>query len=150
MSEQSSRSSFCESQDSVLTEEALQSCHKMTLKDELIWKEAAERMYGAVLGIEQGEWFDSFNSIQLYNLYLTASILYYRQNISIMSDHKFDLLCRYLLLRYDIIKEKLWNKELFSKERLSAGTGYDIKKYPAAIYCISQHYIRIKPNEGVL
>lgn len=114
------------------------------MKDELIWQEAAERMYETVLRIEQGEWFDSFNSIQLYNLYLTASILYYRQNISILSDHKFDLLCRYLLLRYDIIKEKLWNKELFSKERLNAGTAYDIKKYPAAIYCISQHYVRVQ------
>lgn len=114
-------------------------------KDELIWQEAAERLYNAVREIEQGEWFDSFNPIQLYNLYLTASILYYGQNISIMSDHKFDLLCRYLLIRYDIIKKVIWNKELFSKERLSAGTGFDIKRYPAAIYCISQHYIRIKP-----
>ena len=113
------------------------------MKDEQIWKEAADGLYEAVKKIEKGEWFDSFHPIKLFNIYLVASLLYYYNNVSIMSDRKYDSLCRYLLIRYDLIKDIIWNKELFTKERLQAGTGFDIK-YPAAIYCISQHYERIK------
>jgi hypothetical protein len=119
------------------------------MKDEQIWKEAADGLFEAVNKIEAGEWFNSFNPIKLFNLYLVASLLYYRHSISVMSDRKYDLLCRYLLLRYDRIKEIVWNKELLNKERLQAGTGFDIETYPAPIYCISQHYIRLMRNNNV-
>jgi len=113
------------------------------MTDEQMWKEASDKMYESVRKIEQGKWFDDFNCIQLFNIYLIASILYYRHPyISIMSDSKYDSLCRYLLVRYDLIKEVIWNKELLNKKRLAAGTGFDIDKYPTAIYCISQHYMR--------
>ena len=112
------------------------------VSDEQMWKEAADGLYEAVKRIEKGEWFDSFRPIQLFNLYLVASLLYYREDTSIMSDLNYDRLCRYLLIRYDFIKKIIWHKELLQKERLKAGTGFDIK-YPSAIYCISQHYTRI-------
>lgn len=115
-----------------------------TLTDDIMWQEAAQRLHTAAERISGGEWFDSFPPIQLWNLYLVACNFYYNHPyISIMPDHRFDLMCRYLLVRYDLIKKVIRNKELFTKDRLKAGTGFDLT-YPQPIYVISQYYWRIR------
>jgi len=112
------------------------------MDSELTWQEAAKRMYETVQKAEQGQWFGKFNLIQLFNIYLVASLLYYEQSVSIMSDPRFDALCKFLLKNYEEVKKVIWHKELLSQERLRAGTGYDLE-YPDAIRRISQHYLRI-------
>lgn len=112
------------------------------MRDELIWKEAAESFYETVMQLYRDVRFEHISNIRLFNLYLVACRLYYQENISIMTDTLFDSLCKYLLDNYEEIKEEIWHKNLLDKELLKAGTGYSLS-YPAPIYLISQHYIRI-------
>lgn len=58
---------------------------------------------------------------QMYVLYSISSLLYYQYDKSMMSDSKFDHICKLLLDNYD--------PEIIhvSKEDLKAGTGFSIK-----------------------
>jgi hypothetical protein len=56
-----------------------------------------------------------------YTLYRVSSCLYYIHDTSIMSDEKFDLICKDLLDNYDPMIIHV------SKKTLRAGTGYDLK-----------------------
>ena len=119
------------------------------MKDEEIWHSTAIRLLDAVSRIERGEPFESFHPIKLFNLYLAASYLYYRRDVSVMRDTSYDQLCGYLLDNYEAVQEVIRHKELLNKERLQAGTGFDLT-YPPAIVCIVQHYERIlyRRNKG--
>lgn len=105
--------------------------------------EAASKMYRVIQHIESGMLFEEFNFIALHNIYLLASFLYYKFNISPMSDNKFDMLCKYLLDNYDKVEKVVWHKDkTLSRDRLSAGTGFDIEIIPIWSRII-QHYQRI-------
>ncbi len=111
--------------------------------DNTIWFKAANKMYRIISHIESGMSFKEFNFIALHNIYLLASFLYYHYDTSPMSDNKFDMLCKYLLEHYEEVEKVVWYKDkTLSKDRLSAGTGYDIEITPIW-HGIIQHYQRI-------
>lgn len=58
--------------------------------------------------------------------YLITSHLYYHRNISIITDEKFDWICKKLKKYWKVIKHP--HKKLIDKGALSAGTGYYLKE----------------------
>lgn len=72
--------------------------------DRLIGMEVVSRMYPG----------------QMLQLYLMASYLYYCRADSVMTDHAFDYLCKYLLAEFDNFEHI--HKHLTDKESLEAGT----------------------------
>ena len=61
----------------------------------------------------------------LVPFYLIYCYLYYKKNISLISDSEFDNICKDLLENWDNINHM--HKHLISRESLEAGTGYDIE-----------------------
>lgn len=59
----------------------------------------------------------------LVPLYLMSCYLYYKRDVSIISDSKFDRLCQKLYENFDKLQHP--HKWLLSKESLKAGTGYE-------------------------
>ncbi len=59
-----------------------------------------------------------------------------------MSDTAFDGLCKYMLKNYDTLEHV--NKDLVTKDMLSAGSGYNLKEsdYPLRVQVISDELIR--------
>ena len=63
--------------------------------------------------------------------FLMASYLYYQCDISLLSDEKFDWMCKEMLFRWDNIEH--YHKHLISVEDLRAGTGFSISEYPGVV-----------------
>jgi hypothetical protein len=80
---------------------------------EVDWDTAAERMY-----TEFSTPLEVLKPWRLWMHYKVASYAYYGHNVSIMSDERFDALCREMLRRYD----PRWIH--CGRETLEAGTGY--------------------------
>lgn len=68
---------------------------------------------------------------QLLTYYLTSSYLYYKQDINVLTDMDYDLLCNKLYEKFDDVTH--YHKELVDKESLKAGTGYGLQSYPTRI-----------------
>ena len=76
----------------------------------------------------------------VFKWYLSTSYLYYKQNISFVSDKLYDSWCVYLAYNWDSFEHQ--HKHLITKNDLLAGTGYAIQ-YPtqvqhAALYLLNQ------------
>lgn len=63
--------------------------------------------------------------------YLMLCFLYYKHDISMVSDSFFDRLCKALELRYSILEH--CHKHLVDVEALQAGTGFNIVFYPQIV-----------------
>lgn len=64
-------------------------------------------------------------AVVAWSNYAALSYLYYVKNESVVPDHEFDYLCRWILANYDWIKTTDLNGYL-EREALEAGTGYNI------------------------
>jgi len=73
--------------------------------------------------------------------YLMASYLYYIENESMMYDHEYDYLCKFIYDNFDNIQHR--HKYLIDKESLKAGTGYKLNKedYPQIVIGAAYHYM---------
>ena len=73
------------------------------------------------------------NPASAISFYLAASYLYYRRDISILSDSCYDGICKWLLKNIDNLEHT--NHNLVDKEALKAGTAYHIKEedYPLRV-----------------
>ena len=63
--------------------------------------------------------------------YLMSSYLYYKEDKSVLTDEEYDYLCKRLLDEWDSVEHM--HKYLIDKGALKAGTGYQIKDYPARV-----------------
>ena len=70
--------------------------------------------------------------------YLMASYLYYREDLSLISDGLFDSICDKILGEWKTIKHP--HKKYITREGLKAGSGFYIKKYPT-ITIVSAHQV---------
>jgi len=68
---------------------------------------------------------------QLCTYYLTSSYLYYKEDLNVLTDTDYDLLCNRLYQMYDEVTHP--HKKLIDKESLGAGTGYGLEEYPTRI-----------------
>lgn len=66
--------------------------------------------------------------------FLVTSFLYYRENVSVISDEAFDWLCKQMVERWDEINHE--HKQFVSLDDLRAGTGYalDWARLPGRVY----------------
>lgn len=72
---------------------------------------------------------------QLFNLYLLTSILYYKHDVSFISDEVFDRMCALLVKRKGEAKTTIfWHGKLFDLEMLKAGSGFHVHVDNAPIY----------------
>lgn len=73
------------------------------------------------------------NPASAISFYLAASYLYYRKDISILSDSCYDGICKWLLKNIDNLEHT--NHNLVDKEALKAGTAYHIREedYPLRV-----------------
>lgn len=56
--------------------------------------------------------------------YLSCSLAYYVHDVSLISDHLFDSMCKMMLLHWDTIEHR--HKDLIDPEMLIGGTGYAV------------------------
>jgi len=82
------------------------------------------------------------NPASTFSWFLICSYAYYQRYESLMSDTAFDKMCEYMLKNYDTLEHV--NKDLVTKEMLSAGSGYNLKEsdYPLRVQVISDKMIR--------
>lgn len=68
----------------------------------------------------------------LHALYLVSSHLYYRMDLSMMQDHTFDRICRWMLDHYteDFQSLRSLDNHQLDRDSLSAGTGFNIEFGP--------------------
>jgi len=64
-------------------------------------------------------------------LYMMSSYLYYKKDTNVLSDGDFDAICKRLLAEWKDITYP--HKKFLKKGSLEAGTGFNIKKYPAIV-----------------
>jgi hypothetical protein len=71
--------------------------------------------------------------------YLMTSYLYYIRDVSLILDHHYDKLCKFMYDNWKHIKHKY--KSYILKEALVSGTGFYLKKedYPAEIVTAACH-----------
>lgn len=72
--------------------------------------------------VNSGVSFNLLKPVGLWNLYICASYLYYREDKSLLTDEKYDSLCRYILENITPIRDT----HLYDREALQAGSGYHI------------------------
>ena len=110
--------------------------------DQQLYHEAANKLHTDIQQLIAGSDFSQFNHIALHNIYLLTSFLYYQYNEIVISDNKFDALCKYILDNFDDFELVVRHKEhTLIRDRLTAGTGFDIKITPIW-YGIVEHYRR--------
>lgn len=63
--------------------------------------------------------------------FLMASYLYYKRDVSLLSDARFDKLCTELDAEWDDVEHR--HKHLIDRDALKAGTGFQIADYPNMI-----------------
>lgn len=76
---------------------------------------------------------------QKFKVYLFTSYLYYKENVSAITDGEFDLLCSELLRDWDNITHP--HKSLINKSDLEAGTGFAIQ-YPLMVESAARAWYR--------
>jgi NAD-dependent DNA ligase len=62
---------------------------------------------------------------------LTSSYLYYKEDLNVLTDTDYDLLCHRLYQKFDEVTHP--HKNLIDKESLGAGTGYGLEQYPTRV-----------------
>lgn len=66
--------------------------------------------------------------IMLHNLYLISSYLYYNLADQILSDHTYDLICRFILENFERFKAMVWwPDKTLDRELLAAGSGFSLE-----------------------
>lgn len=90
--------------------------------------EAAENFQALASMIDAGEVaLSEVPEVMLHNLYLVTSYLYYELHETILTDHSFDIICRYLLEHYERFRQIVWWPEkTLNKDLLSAGSGFSV------------------------
>ncbi len=65
--------------------------------------------------------------------FLMSSYMYYIQDKSLLHDHEYDSLCRFMLANWDSLEHR--HKHLISVDDLKAGSGFTIKEedYPQIV-----------------
>ncbi len=58
-----------------------------------------------------------------------SSYLYYKKDKAVLSDGDYDLMCKRMLTEWNDIRHP--HKSKIRKTALSAGTGYNYKRYPS-------------------
>jgi hypothetical protein len=83
----------------------------------------------------------------LVPFYLMSSFLYYKEDLSPLTDHKYDMLCKKLLKHWDDIEHQ--HKKYIDKEALSSGTGYYINwdELPSRIKGGAKHWYEVARSE---
>ena len=71
---------------------------------------------------------------------MMASYLYYKLDISLLSDTEYDQLAYILLRDYDLFEHQ--HKYLVTKDMLKAGTAYSIYKYPLMVMGACETYLK--------
>jgi NAD-dependent DNA ligase len=74
--------------------------------------------------------------------WLSASYAYYIRYESLLSDEAFDKMAKYILDNYNSLEHQ--HKHLITKDMLSAGSGYNLKKddYPLRVQVTADSFIR--------
>jgi len=75
-------------------------------------------------------------------IYLMSSYLYYVEDISMLEDYDYDLLCKMLYDEFDNVEHM--HKHLIDKDSLRAGTGFNISKdsYPELVKGAAWHLVK--------
>jgi hypothetical protein len=72
---------------------------------------------------------------RLFNLYLLTSLLYYRHDVSFITDEMFDEICRLLLKRKEEASTQIfWHGPLYDEEMLRTGSGFHLHVDNSPIY----------------
>jgi len=72
---------------------------------------------------------------RLFNLYLLTSLLYYKHDVSFITDEMFDEICKWLLDRKDeALSQIFWHGPLYDEEMLRTGSGFHLHINNAPIY----------------
>lgn len=72
---------------------------------------------------------------RLFNLYLLTSLLYYKHDVSFITDEMFDEMCRRLLERKEqALTEIFWHGPLFDEDMLRTGSGFHLHVDNSPIY----------------
>ena len=72
---------------------------------------------------------------RLFNLYLLTSLLYYKHDVSFITDEMFDEICRLLLDRKEeALNQIFWHGPLYDEEMLRTGSGFHLHMDNAPIY----------------
>ena len=97
----------------------------MTPDYDQIWAEAAANLLGYIELLEKSEaQFHEAPVIMTWNLYLVASLAYYKYHESLMTDPWYDALCAFLLVNAEAVRPSIRHPEQLDVEQLRAGTGY--------------------------
>lgn len=65
---------------------------------------------------------------KMYGWYLTCSYAYYHMDVSLMSDEKYDQMCKVLAKHFEEIQHRYWY--VTRREDFEAGTGFAIQWPP--------------------
>lgn len=90
----------------------------------------AAKIRSAARSIDDGFPLDNYSKGILIDLYYVASLMYYQHDKSLLHDHSFDALCRFLY--------KNWAEGDPPKDDLDAGTGYNCKPPHSYLYVIAE------------
>ena len=71
------------------------------------------------------------NPDMLVPWYLMTSYLYYKMDESVISDEEYDWICKELDKKWDEVEHQ--HKYFVDRDALSAGTGFQLRKYPARV-----------------
>ena len=96
------------------------------------WNIVARSMIAKLSSVFRGDkgWAE-LGYISAWNMYLTASYLYYEEDISIMADTEYDYLCEYLLqVGVKTLADNMcyWTDRFYDADSLRAGTGAHMNK----------------------
>lgn len=72
--------------------------------------------------VNSGLPFEALRPVALWNLYICASLLYYREDKSLLTDDRYDRLCSHIADHITPIRET----QLYDLAALRAGSGYHI------------------------
>jgi NAD-dependent DNA ligase len=81
------------------------------------------------------------NKNMLVPYYLMYSYLYYKKDISMITDEEYDRICKELYKEWKNIEH--FHKPLINKEALLSGTGYTLK-YPDRVKYAAEALVNLK------
>lgn len=77
--------------------------------------------------LNNGGDISQLNPVQIHNVYLLTSCLYYKHAVSIIRDEVFDYICKYMLHYYETFKQHvMWADKYLDPDLLRAGTGFSL------------------------